>query len=1210
MKIRFAISIFIASLLALHSVSTDGQDTGASAVQYDKPWSLGKTTSSSIDRLWFSSQGSLISVQFGRIPGASDPSASVSISVWKKPPDDSEQLPAITIPDLVVPPAFNDDATQIAFVDDAKHKLIIQHTADQTIRQEVQLDPTRTRNKFKLTQLAFIGKGDCALAILFDDGDLQIYNTNPLDRLDYTWVDLKGQKTPGSPVKLWASPSFLFLGSYADKKVFRFRLQDNGNFAVQPAAAANDAKPTTRSPAIARDESIGLSEPIFALNKTGTAIFSSTRTQLSIWNPGSKQPENLKNVSPDLRQISIDDNGDYVEIGDAISQCSTSDGSGSNECRLVKMETDGGFAGKVSNFSVKGAKTAFLIDDNIYYATRSNSALPVVPATDQNAADASELFEKILSNYLPILLSFISICLIVILLYVHNLRYGKSPWTRLKEWRRRGIIIDPHTNQPVPVPEVPEELVTACVQGDCVLFVGAGVSANSGYPLWTEFVHELIVWAKERDFIDKETANAYHEETDQGNSNLIADNIYSKVEEDAKLGYLHLFLKSRFESGSRPPSNFISPFSGKREPNSIHLLLKKIPFSGVLTTNFDNLLDLTYGVTEPLTYQDTERLLTCITTKIFFLLKLYGDLRNPETVLVAPAQFEESIGNNKGFSQAMETLFRSRTILFVGSSLDGIETYLKTVSLSTGFKQKHFALVHVDDNSWIAKAYFLKRRYGITVLPFTSNGSFGEIEKFLSDLLEQNDDSADVFAPSSLELARLQGIQLTNIGPFDELDIKFDSRWNLLLGDNGVGKSTVLKAIAIALCGEKSSQVAGRLVKLKSYPPKPLSGSPSGRQKYSGSIKLLTDKNISYITEIVVDAETEECTITSNTAQPMDAEGWLAIGFPPLRSIGWKKVDGPSDEPLNKKRPVAEDLLPILTGEPDPRLDKLKKWIVTLDYERTRLELAKASGGERVQRLIEKVFEFINAMIAPTKVIYRGIDANKRIKIETADGPIPLEAVSQGMASLIGWTGVLMQRMYEIYEADENPLERYALVLVDEIDAHMHPQWQQHLIPRLKQFFPRAQFVISTHSPLIVAGLSRNEIIRFARNEEGKVETRKIAADMSIGYLDQILTSELFGLSSTLDVETQLQVERYRILGAKEPKTEDERDEYEEIIRSLMFRVPALSGSYEQKRDDALETAKLMTKIGARVNELSPGDGTLMVDRGTSLLEKIEGTEK
>ena len=74
--------------------------------------------------------------------------------------------------------------------------------------------------------------------------------------------------------------------------------------------------------------------------------------------------------------------------------------------------------------------------------------------------------------------------------------------------------------------------------------------------------------------------------------------------------------------------------------------------------------------------------------------------------------------------------------------------------------------------------------------------------------------------------------------------------------------------------------------------------------------------------------------------------------------------------------------------------------------------------------------------------------------------------ISQGTQSVIGWTGVLLDRLHEVYSHEEQPREQSALVLIDEIGAHMHPLWQQTIVPGLKELFPNVQFIATSHSPL------------------------------------------------------------------------------------------------------------------------------------------------
>ncbi len=677
--------------------------------------------------------------------------------------------------------------------------------------------------------------------------------------------------------------------------------------------------------------------------------------------------------------------------------------------------------------------------------------------------------------------------------------------------------------------DLPPELVQSCASNNCVLYAGAGLGAQAGLVTWQPFVRGLLDWAKEKEFMEATSVESFRNAIDAGDADKVADAIVSAVKSKKSLPVLYDYLQQVFNSYKALPEAY--------------LLLDEINFSAILTTNFDNLLERSYARRLPRvnTPQDTEELLDALTKREFFLLKLYGTLDHPETVMVAPAQYEEAMSGNREFSQFMGTLFRSRTLLFVGSSLEGIETYLKGIALPSDISTKHWAFVAVTGNAWRVKAEFLGRRYGIKVLPYSSSPDFREVKEFLRKLAEEVTTQAKKLRGSSHETTRLKSVTLRNIGPFDDLVMEFNPQWNILLGDNAVGKSSILKAIGIALCGERAQPYAGRIIK-------------SG--KSDASIVLKTDRDTVYETKLV--KKEDEAEVITETSRPLVAEGWLAVGFPPLRTTSWERPK-PDTEALGKSRSTPEDILPLVKGDTDPRLDKLKQWIVSIDYQRSRSEEERKGAGVRYQKLIHDLFDVINKMSHPLTIKYKGVDKQTRkVRVEAGkDGDIPIEAASQGVISLISWVGVLMQRFYEVYEKDEEPTKAYALVLMDEIDAHMHPAWQQALVGHLKNTFPNAQFIATTHSPLIVTGMPAEQLFRFIRNEEGRPQQIEVEPEMAQGRADQVLTSELFGLTSSRDLETQELIKRYTELSARDNLSKPEKEELDKAADKLKIALPS-----------------------------------------------------
>ncbi|UCH69840.1 MAG: AAA family ATPase [Candidatus Bathyarchaeota archaeon] len=713
--------------------------------------------------------------------------------------------------------------------------------------------------------------------------------------------------------------------------------------------------------------------------------------------------------------------------------------------------------------------------------------------------------------------------------------------------KKYDIDVEAATPLQLSQPEPPDDLIQAIEAGESALFAGAGLSARAKFPTWRPFIGNLVQWAIENKFIDENYGQSLHSAIAEDAIDSVADGIIDALKTDNHEKALNKYLRQIF----------VEPLP--RLPHS-HRLLSKIGFSAALTTNFDNLLEKTFDDVNAKVYtpQDTEPLLNALTKRDFFLLKLYGSLEQPESVLITPAQYEQFVAGNRPLSQFMGNLFYLRTILFIGASLDGIEDYLGGLQFQGYVSRNHYALVSVAGSAWRAKADLLKRRYGIEVLPYVADQEHGQVDVFLETLVKRlgrRDVAGGAISTGDLaerkqKASSLKRVKLENIGPFDSLELELNSHWNILLGDNGVGKSTILRAIALGICGKDAQPYADRLIKTR---------------KTSAKITLETTNRKRYLTEIHrTSGETE---IKSIPVRLLEAEGWLVLGFPPIRALSWKRPEG--SEPMGEKgRPTPSDLLPLIKGEPDPRLDKLKQWIVNLDH-RIKDEKSRKQADNRYEMLLKDFWQVVDHLTEGLRVEFKKVDLDTyEITIITDDGPVPMEAISQGTTSLIGWIGITLQRLYEIYGYEGRPKERFSLVLMDEIDAHMHPEWQQKLVFNLKKLLPNVQFIATTHSPLIVGGMRKDQVVRLARNESGIVQKVEIPADMLLGRADQILTGDLFGLASTLSLGEEgekLMAEYEKLLGISK-KTKEQELRYRKLHSALESLLPPASSETKLER--------------------------------------------
>src|SRR6185503_10716279 len=115
----------------------------------------------------------------------------------------------------------------------------------------------------------------------------------------------------------------------------------------------------------------------------------------------------------------------------------------------------------------------------------------------------------------------------------------------------------------------------------------------------------------------------------------------------------------------------------------------------------------------------------------------------------------------------------------------------------------------------------------------------------------------------------------------------------------------------------------------------------------------------------------------------------------------------------------------------------------------------------------------------------------------------------------------------EVFGADQDPTKRYFLVLMDEIDAHMHPQWQRIMLNRIREIFPSMQLIATTHSPLMIADLPSDRVFHVVRDENRCVDIRQYEMKLEKLESNQILTSPLFGLDYTRGETMEKAYEEY-----------------------------------------------------------------------------------
>jgi len=263
----------------------------------------------------------------------------------------------------------------------------------------------------------------------------------------------------------------------------------------------------------------------------------------------------------------------------------------------------------------------------------------------------------------------------------------------------------------------------------------------------------------------------------------------------------------------------------------------------------------------------------------------------------------------------------------------------------------------------------------------------------------------------------------------------------------------------------------------------------------------------------------------------------------------------------------------------DVTLMNAEAWLRETDYA------FKSSTGETQNRLKKKFDHIIEILksILPDIDDIRISPADKerprpRAEFLTPYGWVKLSSLGLGYRTTIAWIVDLAVRLFERYPESEDPLAEPAIVLVDEIDLHMHPTWQRTIMEFLTERFPNTQFIVTAHSPLVVQAAQDANIV-LLRREGDHVVIDNDPEIIENWRVDQVLTS-VFEMPSARPAKIEPWLKRRQEILTKAKITQSERAELKEL-EAKIGTLPTAETSEDIRAMDILRrAAKLLDKSG------------------------------
>lgn len=413
---------------------------------------------------------------------------------------------------------------------------------------------------------------------------------------------------------------------------------------------------------------------------------------------------------------------------------------------------------------------------------------------------------------------------------------------------------------------------------------------------------------------------------------------------------------------------------------------------------------------------------------------------------------------------------------------------------------------------------------------------------------------------------KIKQLELKNFHGFDERVLTFSDQFTAVVGDNGSGKTAILDGLAVALGGFLSgfSGVQSRYIRRdeiyrKTYIQGGLSVTQRPGPARVSSVGTIGDQELEWARELrgIQNATTSKEAkpiISYASALQNQVNKGVPVHLPIISYYGTGRLWIQKQERegrLKDFRP-RNDRMDGYTFclEPASSEKHFTKWLEKMTY----IELQR----KQTPGVLSAVRKAVSTCMKTWRTIEFDVDSEE-LRVTKEDGSIlPFRLLSDGVRNMIGMVADIAHRMAMLNPALEDfvTTETAGVVLIDEIDLHLHPSWQRTIVNDLKRTFPKVQFIVTTHSPFIIQSLEEGELRRLQEIDDDEEVVRDEFVNKSIEDIaERVMQIEGVQRSEKLNEMYRAAQQYYSLL-------QNAKDASEERIEKLKLEMDRIESLY------------------------------------------------